>query len=58
MKSPLHSLCFFLALALPLSLALASPLTLRQDPDTKAISVFRDGTSQPILTQNAGADFY
>ncbi len=57
MTSPLRSLPFFLTLALPLSCALAGPLTLRQDSDTKAISVFRDGTAHPILTQNAGADF-
>lgn len=35
----------------------ASPLTLRQDPATRAISVFRDGASTPILTQNAPDHF-
>ncbi len=37
--------------------ASAAPLALRQDPVSKSISVFRDGSPAPILTQNAGAEF-
>lgn len=35
----------------------AANLSLRQDPVSKSISVFRDGDQEPILTQNAGAEF-
>ncbi|MDP3073662.1 MAG: PmoA family protein [Opitutaceae bacterium] len=35
----------------------AATLTLRQDSATKAIAVFRHGAAEPILTQNARADF-
>lgn len=35
----------------------AGNLVLRQDATSQAIMVFRDGLAEPILTQNAGADF-
>ncbi len=51
-------LVFFVALAVcALPAAFAANLTLRQDPVSKSISVFRDGEKEPILTQNAGAEF-
>lgn len=37
--------------------AFAVNLTLREDPVSKSIAVFRDGEKEQILTQNAGADF-
>ena len=46
-----------LLVALLLPSARAANLTLRQDPVSKSISVYREGGTEPILTQNAGADF-
>ncbi len=46
-----------LATAVTASLCAGAPLTLRQDAETRAISVYRENVAQPILTQNARADF-
>ena len=49
---------FFVTLAAcSLPACFAANLTLRQDPVSKSISVFREGEQEPILTQNAGAEF-
>ena len=49
---------FFVTLAAcALPAGFAANLTLRQDPVSKSISVFREGEQEPILTQNAGAEF-
>ncbi|MES2693510.1 MAG: PVC-type heme-binding CxxCH protein, partial [Verrucomicrobiota bacterium] len=47
-----------LALAAALVAGLeARPLTLREDPAKETLSVYRAGEAQPVLTQNAGANF-
>ena len=50
--------CLYVALfAAALPAAHAAHLTLRQDPATHTISVYRDNVPAPILTQNAKPDF-
>ncbi len=55
MKLPL-TLSPTVALAL-VAAASAAPLTLRRDAAAQTISVYRENGAQPILTQNARADF-
>jgi len=56
-RPPLYYLGSLLALVTAVSRVAAGPLTLREDPATQTLSVFRDGVAAPILTQNARSDF-
>jgi len=55
------TLCYpFLALSLLLSsagLLQAAPLEIRESSESQALEIFREDGSEPILTQNAKADF-
>ena len=56
MRTSLLRLACVLLAAAPAA-APAAQLTLRQDPSTHTISVYRDNVPAPILTQNAKPDF-
>src|SRR5262245_58846032 len=47
-------LCFATLFAASIPASSAGPLVLREDVSSGAISVFRRGTSAPLLTQQAG----